>query len=95
MLTLTTVPLTDTYDANYLTYVSSVPPSQDTISDGVLDWNDLTGTPAGFGVDLAPGQSFVVIVNFVGRADTTEVCPGFLHGPRQYLQCGICGRRKI
>jgi uncharacterized repeat protein (TIGR01451 family) len=72
-VTMTTVPLTDTYDANYLTYVTSVPPSQDTISDGVLNWNDLTSTPAGFGVDLAPGQSFVVIVNFVGREDTTTL----------------------
>lgn len=68
---LTTVPLTDTYDITYLTYVSSVPQSDDNNNDGVINWSDLTGTPAGFGIDLAPNQSFEIVVSFVGIEDTT------------------------
>lgn len=71
-VTLTTVPLTDTYDTAYMTYVGSTPNSEDQINDGTLNWGDLTQSGAkGFNADLAPGQSFSVIVNFVGRADTT------------------------
>ncbi|MCL4835099.1 MAG: MSCRAMM family adhesin SdrC [Caldilineaceae bacterium] len=71
-LPLTTVPLVDTYDTAYLTYVGSTPMSEDQINDGTINWGDLTqsGTK-GFNADLAPGQSFGVIVHFVGRADTT------------------------
>lgn len=68
---ITTLPLTDTYDTNYLVYVGSVPPTENNINDGVINWNDLTGTPKGFGVELAPGQSFAIVVSFVGIADTT------------------------
>ena len=73
VLTLTTVPLTDTYDTNYLTYTGSTPSSENNVNDGTINWNDLTSTPNGFGVDLAAGQNFVVIVNFVGIADTTAL----------------------
>lgn len=69
-----TVPLTDAYDTTYLTFVGSVPATDDQINDGLLNWGDLTqfGTK-GFGADLLPGQSFSVIVTFVGRADTTTL----------------------
>jgi hypothetical protein len=72
-LTMTTVPLTDTYDVTYLIYVGGTPSSVDSINDGTINWNDLTSTPAGFGVDLGPGQSFVVIASFVGKVDTTNL----------------------
>lgn len=76
-LRFSTLPLTDTYDVTYLTYVAgSTPATDDQINDGVLNWNDLTQSgPRGFGTDLFPGQSFSIIVNFVGRADTTAQNP--------------------
>ncbi|MFZ1752489.1 MAG: SdrD B-like domain-containing protein [Caldilineaceae bacterium] len=68
-VTLTTVPLIDTYDTNYITFLSSTPPTEDKINDGTLNWTDLTPGNA----DLYPGQSLSVIVNFVGRVDTTQL----------------------
>jgi len=73
-VTLTTVPLNDTYDTDYMTYVSSTPASEDQINDGTINWADLTQSGAkGFNTDLAPGQSFSVVVTFVGREDTTSL----------------------
>ncbi len=43
---LVTVPLADTYETAYLTYVSSVPPADDT-TDGALVWNDVGPLPIG------------------------------------------------
>ncbi|RME55372.1 MAG: hypothetical protein D6790_16040, partial [Caldilineae bacterium] len=75
-ITLTTVPLTDTYDTTYLTLMGSTPLPVDTTNDGLLNWDDLTqGGNQGFGVDLGPGQHFSVTVEFVGRADTTHISP--------------------
>ncbi len=65
---LSTVPMTDTFDALRLVYAGSTP-SEDSSSTGVLTWNDLTG----FG-SLAPGASTTVTVSFnvvaVGSAIT-------------------------
>lgn len=73
-VTLTTVPLVDSYDTGYLTYLGSTPASEDQINDGAINWGDLTQAGAkGFNTDLFPGQSFSIIVNFVGRADTTAL----------------------
>ena len=56
-----------------MTYATgSTPASEDQINDGTLNWGDLTQSGAkGFNTDLFLGQSFSVIVNFVGREDTT------------------------
>ncbi|MBX2998999.1 MAG: DNRLRE domain-containing protein [Caldilineaceae bacterium] len=70
-VTITTLPMTDTYQTAYLSYVGATPFSNDNISDGVINWSDLTApAPTGFGQDLGPGQSFSVRVNFIAVADT-------------------------
>lgn len=72
---ITILPLRDTYIDGILTYVGATPPP-DAPNPGQIDWNDLTGTAAsGFGVDLDVGQSFDLIVEFVGTTDTTGM-PG-------------------
>lgn len=69
---LTVVPLTDTYDTNYLTYgylgQYANPVSVDNLDDGQIDWSDLT---VSFGQDLAPGSSFSVVVTFTALEDTS------------------------
>ena len=68
---LTEVPLHDEYFTEYLQYVDSVPPStSDDASNptGTIDWDDLTDT---FG-DLAPDESFTIIVNFIALKDTFD-----------------------
>jgi uncharacterized repeat protein (TIGR01451 family) len=71
-LTITVLPLRDTYDVLFLTYANATPSSVDNTNDGVIDWSDLT---VSFNRDLGPGQSFSVLVNFVARADTTRLSP--------------------
>ncbi len=68
--TITVLPLEDYYDPTRLTYVAANPPSDDTINDGALRWSDLT---ASFGSDLAPGQSFNVVLTFQAIGSTTVV----------------------
>ena len=78
-VTITTLPLQDVYDDQYLTfgYVAlpySTPDSDDINSDGQIDWSDLTqAAPNGFDTDLGPGFSFTVIVTFTAKADTTAL----------------------
>ncbi|MBC8449193.1 MAG: peptidase S8, partial [Chloroflexi bacterium] len=62
------LPLRDVYSTTYLSYVSAIPPSNDNVDDGVVDWSDLT---ASLGQDLAPGASVTVVVNFKAKTDTT------------------------
>ena len=66
--TLLTVPLTDTYDAAYLTFVSATPQPNVVMTDtGQLVWYDLTGPPPhGFGVVFPPLT--IVSVQVVLRA---------------------------
>jgi hypothetical protein len=62
--TVTTLPLTDDYNASVLGFADAVPPPNDIdASVGQLDWSDLTET---FG-DLAPGQSVRVVVGFIAE----------------------------
>ena len=68
---LVQIPLRDEYDPDYLTYVDANPASDDNNDDGVIDWSDLT---ASLGQDLAPGESFTVVVNFTAK-ETTENLP--------------------
>ena len=60
--TLTTVPLTDAYDAARLTFASAIP-SEDTSGAGTLHWNDITGPGS-----LAPGATTTVTVSFTAKA---------------------------
>ena len=62
--TVTTLPLSDTYNANVLGFADATP-WPDGIDEGAgrLDWSDLTTT---FG-DLAPGQSILVVVGFIAE----------------------------
>ena len=62
---LAVVPVQDTYDTDYLTYVDANPASDDNNDDGVIDWSDVTG--AG---QLAPGDSISIVVNFTAKTPT-------------------------
>ncbi len=68
--TVTTLPLSDTYNASVLGYQDAVPPP-DSLDEGAgqIDWSDLT---ASFG-DLAPGQEIVVVVGFIAEHPETAV----------------------
>jgi uncharacterized repeat protein (TIGR01451 family) len=66
---LTTVPLTDLYDPAYLEYVSATV-APNSVTPGTLTWNDLTGSPNGFGMDLAPNATFTIQVTFKALKDT-------------------------
>ena len=58
---LTFVPLQDVYDTAHLSFVSANPAPVDSTNDGQLDWADLTTS---FGMNLNPGQTFTVTVEF-------------------------------
>jgi hypothetical protein len=70
--TVTTLPLSDTYNAAVLAFVDAVPPP-DSVSTppGRLDWTDLT-TITGFS-DLAPGGEITVVVGFIAEHPQTAV----------------------
>ncbi len=65
------LPLTDTYDKNYLQYDHASPASDDNNDDGVINWSDiLPGNNM-----LAHNQSTSVIVYFIGKDDTSNLPP--------------------
>ncbi|NJN81907.1 MAG: hypothetical protein HC802_06225 [Caldilineaceae bacterium] len=71
-VTITALPLRDTYNSSYLQFVSATPgqDSQSAIgSTGVITWSDLTVSLG----DIAPSQIKSVIVNFIGISDTTTL----------------------
>jgi hypothetical protein len=78
--TMTTVPLSDTYDTAFLQYgvplvgptTFSNPLSDDTVDDGEIYWSDLT-SPAGWNADLGPGESNTVVVWFTALQDSHSV----------------------
>lgn len=57
---ITKLPLQDTFDATYLTFLNANPPP-DTIAPGVISWNDLI---PGLGGSLAPGAAVNLSVAF-------------------------------
>ncbi len=59
---LATVPVEDVYETAYLSYVSSVPASDDNVNDGVINWADIG--------PLAVGASTQIVATFTGAADT-------------------------
>lgn len=67
---LETIPLTDNYDPQFLSYITAVPaPSNVDTANGVLTWNDITAFSGG---SLAPGQSIVLGVSFLASASTVN-----------------------
>ena len=68
--TVTTLPLSDTYNAAVLGYVDAVP-EPDGVDEGAgrIDWNDLTDDWG----DLSPGQQITVVVGFVAEHPETAV----------------------
>jgi hypothetical protein len=67
---ITTLPLSDIFQPSYLEYRGASPAPNIIGSTGLLTWSDLTTS---FGIDLAPGATFTVIVEFVALADTTPL----------------------
>ncbi len=72
------LPLLDEFDTEYLSYGfganHAVPNSNNNVSDGTIEWDDLTlANPYGFGIDLEPGESFVVDVYFTAEKDTNDI----------------------
>ena len=65
------LPLTDTYDTNYLSFQSATTSPDDGTDDGQLDWTDLT-TALG---DLQPGASVMITLTFKANGDTTNLSP--------------------
>lgn len=61
--TMSTVPLTDTYDASKLQFVSSNPPPSNT-PNGTISWSNLG--------PLYPGATTRVTVNFLAQQPTTQ-----------------------
>ncbi|MEZ4714912.1 MAG: SdrD B-like domain-containing protein, partial [Caldilineaceae bacterium] len=62
---ITSLPLTDTYDPNFLDYVSATPaPTSTDEPNGTLFWADLLTNP------LAQNDAVSVVVEFTGLADT-------------------------
>ena len=68
---LAVLPLTDNYNATYLSYGGdghfAEPPSDDNNDDGQIDWADITGALG----DIAPGGTAAVTVWFTALADTS------------------------
>lgn len=74
--TITSLPLTDTYSSDYLTYVGlrTTPESDSNADSGEIVWSDLTqATPNGFGQDFGPSDSWDVVVEFETKSDTTSL----------------------
>jgi hypothetical protein len=83
--TIAVLPLRDLYDKQYLQFLNATPASVNTIDDGAIDWLDLTQS---FGMDLAPGQSFTVKVNFIAKKDTGSL-PGGVTINTAYVENGL------
>ena len=68
--TVTTLPMSDTFNMDVLGFVGAVPPPDTvTTATGRLDWNDLTG----FFGDLAPGQVVTVVTEFIAEHPATAI----------------------
>jgi uncharacterized repeat protein (TIGR01451 family) len=62
--TVTTLPLSDTFNTGVLAFVDAVPmPDTVDAGNGRLDWNDLTT----FFGDLGPGQQITVVAGFIAE----------------------------
>jgi uncharacterized repeat protein (TIGR01451 family) len=70
-LTITRLPLEDTYDPVYLEFQGALP-NADGTSPGAIFWNDLTQPP---GSDLAPGANTQILVDFIAITSTQSLSP--------------------
>ena len=92
-VTLTVVPLTDTYDSTYLSYQRATPMPDNTSTPGTIVWNDLTGAgvlpPQGAvsvavtfnalaSTDSLPGKQTINVALVDGATDGTTVLPPVL-----------------
>ena len=68
---ITTLPLVDTYDINYLQYLNAVPASFDNINDGSIKWTNLA--PGGLAPfdPMSTADEVVIDVYFLAIVDTT------------------------
>lgn len=73
-LSITHLPLVDTYDPTYLHYESTLPQA-DSVLPGELVWDDLTGFLPGYGFVLPPSQSTQVLVEFTAITSTQHLAP--------------------
>jgi uncharacterized repeat protein (TIGR01451 family) len=73
-LTITQLPLDDTYNPAYLQFVSATPP-QNAASPGLITWNDLTDYLPATNFTLPPGDSVQILVQFVALASTQPLDP--------------------
>ncbi|MCB0139152.1 MAG: DUF11 domain-containing protein, partial [Caldilineaceae bacterium] len=71
-VTITVLPLEDTYNNAFFAYDGGNPPTPapDSATPGVLNWNDLLAGNAAYPNGLGIGQSMALDVYFVARADT-------------------------
>ncbi len=63
---LVTIPIADTYDTSYLSFVSATITPDDNTNDGTLNWSD-------FGSDLAPNESTSAVLTFTAAAGTQSL----------------------
>ena len=68
---LTTVPFEDTYDTTYLSYVSSVPASDDNDDDGTINWANIGSLPVGASASIT--TRFTAAASTVGLDSTNIV----------------------
>ena len=68
---LATLPVADTYDTTYLTYVSSVPASDDNANDGAINWADIGPLPAGATTQIV--ATFTSSSSTLGLSETNTV----------------------
>jgi hypothetical protein len=73
-LTITELPLEDTYDPVYLDFVDALPPA-DSVQPGILRWDDLTSFLPGFDFVLPPAESTQVLVEFTAITSTEHLSP--------------------
>jgi hypothetical protein len=67
---LATVPVEDTYEIAYLSYVSSVPESDDNDNDGTINWANIGPLPVGASTQIV--ATFTAFASTLG-ADRTNV----------------------
>jgi hypothetical protein len=63
--TLDVLPLSDTYDPVYLSFLNANLVPTAPADDGRIDWSDLTAAaPNGYGINLAPGERFMITTTY-------------------------------
>jgi len=63
-VTLVTVPVVDTYNTAFISYVSSVPASDNNVNDGTINWANIGPLPAGASTSIV--ATFTAVASTVG-----------------------------